>query len=66
MCAGAIINSRLKSLIFGAYDDKKGCCGSLYQLCGDKRLESVTSVKGGVLGDQCSILLKDFFNSKRD
>ena len=34
MCAGAIINSRLKSLIFGAYDDKKGCCGSLYQLCG--------------------------------
>ena len=66
MCAGAIINSRLKSLFFGAYDDKKGCCGSLYQLCGDKRLESVTSVKGGILEDQCSILIKDFFNSKRD
>ena len=46
---GAIINSRLKHLIFGAYDDKKGCCGSLYQLCGDKRLDSITSVKGGVL-----------------
>ena len=66
MCAGAIINSRLKSLFFGAYDDKKGCCGSLYQLCGDKRLESVTSVKGGILEDQCSTLIKDFFNSKRD
>ena len=66
MCAGAIINSRLKHLIFGAYDDKKGCCGSLYQLCGDKRLDSITSVKGGVLEDECSMILKEFFNSKRD
>ena len=66
MCAGAIINSRLKNLIFGAYDDKKGCCGSLYQLCGDKRLDSITSVKGGVLENECSMVLKEFFNSKRD
>ena len=66
MCAGAIINSRLKHLIFGAYDDKKGCCGSLYQLCGDKRLDSITSVKGGVLEDECSMILKEFFSSKRD
>ena len=65
MCAGAIINSRLKHLIFGAYDDKKGCCGSLYQLCGDKRLDSITSVKGGVLADECSMILKEFFSSKR-
>ena len=49
MCAGAIINSRVSKLIFGSYDDKKGCCGSLYQLCGDKRLESITAVKGGVM-----------------
>ena len=66
MCAGAIINSRIKTLIFGAYDEKKGCCGSLYQLCGDRRLESVTGVKGGVLEDQCSDILKEFFISKRD
>ena len=66
MCAGAIINSRLKHLIFGAYDDKKGCCWSLYQLCGDKRLDSITSVKGGVLEDECSMILKEFFSSKRD
>ena len=66
MCAGAIINSRLKHLIFGAYDDKKGCCGSLYQLCGDKRLDSITSVKGGVLEDECSMILREFFSSKRD
>jgi len=66
MCAGAIINARLDNLIFGAYDDKKGCCGSLYQLCGDKRLDSITSVKGGILEDLCSTMLKEFFSSKRD
>ena len=66
MCAGAIINSRLKHLIFGAYDDKKGCCGSLYQLCGDQRLDSITSVKGGVLEDECSMILREFFSSKRE
>ncbi len=65
MCAGAILNARLKNLIFGAYDDKKGCCGSLYQLCGDKRLDSITGVKGGVMEDQCSAMLKEFFRSKR-
>lgn len=66
MCAGAIINARLKSLIFGAYDEKKGCCGSLYQLCGDRRMNSQTSVKGGVMEEDCSYLLKNFFSSKRD
>jgi len=66
MCAGAIINARLKSLIFGAYDEKRGCCGSLYQLCGDRRMNSQTSVKGGVMEEDCSYLLKNFFSSKRD
>ncbi|RPH06605.1 MAG: nucleoside deaminase [bacterium TMED46] len=66
MCAGAIINSRVSKLIFGSYDDKKGCCGSLYQLCGDKRLESITAVKGGVLDEQCSAILKEFFRLKRN
>ena len=40
MCAGAIVNSRLSRLVFGVYDDDKGACGSLYQICGDKRLNS--------------------------
>ena len=66
MCAGAIINSRVSKLIFGSYDDKKGCCGSLYQLCGDKRLESITAVKGGVMHEQCSAILKEFFRLKRN
>ena len=66
MCAGAIINSRIRRLVFGAYDDKKGACGSLYQICGDKRLESKTVVKGGVMESQCSSILKEFFSLQRD
>ena len=66
MCSGAIINSRISTLIFGAYDDEKGCCGSLYTLCGDSRLESQTTVRGGIEEEQCSILLKDYFKKKRE
>ena len=66
MCAGAIINSRVSNLIFGAYDEEKGCCGSLYQLCGDRRLDSRTAVKGGVEEDKCIAILQEFFNLKRD
>ena len=66
MCAGAIINSRISELIFGAYDDKKGCCGSLYQLCGDKRLDSRTAVKGGVEEQKCTAILQEFFQSQRN
>ena len=65
MCAGAIINSRINRLVFGAYDKKKGACGSVYQLCGDKLLESNTVVNGGILENECSSILKDFFSSKR-
>ena len=65
MCAGAIINSRISRLVFGAYDDQKGCCGSMYQICGDKRLGSNTVVKGGVLEERCSEILSEFFHLKR-
>ena len=66
MCAGAIVNSRFKRVVFGAYDSEKGACGSLYQICGDKRLGSDTAIKGGVLEDQCVSILKEFFSTKRD
>ena len=65
MCAGAILNSRIKQLVFGCYDEKEGCCGSLYQLCGDPRFLHRTSVNGGVLENECQSLLIDFFKSKR-
>ena len=57
MCAGAIINSRLKMVIFGTYDEEKGCCGSLYQLCGDPRFGNNISVRGGIFEDKCKGLL---------
>jgi tRNA(adenine34) deaminase len=66
MCAGAIVNSRLKRVVFGVYDEDKGACGSLYQICGDKRLDSATIIKGGVLEQQCKAILKEFFSLKRD
>ena len=65
MCAGAIVNARLSRLVFGVYDNDKGACGSLYQICGDKRLNSETIIKGGVLEKQCKAILKDFFSAKR-
>ena len=52
--------------MFGSYDDKKGACASLYQICGDKRLGSGTSVNGGVMEKECTSILKEFFSLKRD
>ena len=65
MCAGAIINARISLLVFGAYDESAGCCGSKYQLCGDHRIGSKTSVIGGVKEQECLQLLKDFFIKHR-
>lgn len=65
MCAGAIVMSRLKMVVFGCYDEDKGCCGSLYQLCGDPRLGQKIAVKGGILGDQSLELIQNFFRTKR-
>jgi tRNA(adenine34) deaminase len=65
MCAGAIVMSRFKMVIFGCYDEEKGCCGSLYQLCGDPRLGQKIAVKGGVLEEECLELIQNFFLAKR-
>ncbi len=65
MCAGAIVMSRLKMVVFGCYDEDKGCCGSLYQLCGDPRLGNGISVKGGLMENESITLIQKFFNSIR-
>ena len=66
MCAGAIINSRLEMVIFGTYDEETGCCGSLYQLCGDPRFKNKVAVKGGILEKESLSLIQDFFKVRRD
>ncbi len=65
MCAGAIINARLKMVVFGCYDKEMGCCGSLYQLCGDYHLRSRTAVKGGIMEQECLSIIHDFFQIQR-
>tara|TARA_Y100000739_G_C20442265_1_gene388403 strand:- start:47 stop:508 length:462 start_codon:yes stop_codon:yes gene_type:complete len=66
MCSGAIINARIKMIIFGCYDEEKGCCGSLYQLCGDPRFKTKIAVKGGVLENDSLSLIQDFFKVRRE
>ena len=65
MCAGALINARIGTVVFGAADLKGGATSSLYNVCADPRLNHNPSVVSGVLQDECTLLLKNFFNSKR-
>ena len=65
MCSGAIINARIKMIIFGCYDEERGCCGSLYQLCGDPRFKTKIAVKGGVLENDSLSLIQEFFKVRR-
>lgn len=64
MCAGAIVNSRIRKLYFGAYDRNNGCCGSV-----DNILTLINSYRvdyeGGILQDECQKLLTDFFKKLR-
>lgn len=65
MCSGAIVNARLAMVVFGCYDDEKGCCGSLYNICSDSRLGKPIPVKGGILEEQCLSIIQEFFRNKR-
>ena len=65
MCAGAIINSRIESVIFGCYDAERGYCGSIANLCGDPRLKNNITVHGGIKENICLSLIQDFFKTKR-
>jgi len=65
MCAGALLQSRLKRLVFGAFDEKAGAVGSVVDVIRDPRALSKVEVVSRVLEDQCAQVLKDFFNTKR-
>ena len=65
MCGGALVNARLDRLVFGAYDEQAGCCGSLYQLCRDPRFNHQLEVAGGILEPQCREILQEFFSKAR-
>ena len=66
MCAGAILNSRLKGIIYGFYDKEWGACGSYYDICRDKKINKFPIIKGGVLENDCRYLINEFFNKVRN
>jgi len=65
MCAGAIINTRIKRVVFGAKDAKAGSCGSVVNLFA-MGYNHTPELKSGVLEDECSQILKDFFKKLRE
>ena len=65
MCAGALVLARLDRLVYGCDDPKAGACGSLYNIVEDERLNHRLQVTSGVLADQCSQLLQEFFQRRR-
>lgn len=64
MCSGAIIQSRIKSLYFGAFDKKAGACGSALNLF-DYRFNHEVAISGGIMEKECSKILSDFFKTLR-
>lgn len=65
MCVGAMIQARIKRLVFGAPDTKAGACVSLYRLPEDQRLNHRLEVTGGVRETECRELLQEFFQTRR-
>jgi tRNA(adenine34) deaminase len=65
MCCGAAVNARVDRVVYGAADPKAGAARSLYQLLEDARLNHRAEVSGGVLHQECSEILRDFFRERR-
>jgi len=65
MCAGAILQSRIKRLVFGAWDEKAGAVGSVMDVIRDPRALTKVEVISGIMEKECSEVLSDFFNTKR-
>lgn len=65
MCSGAMVLARMSRLVIGADDPKTGACGSLYNIANDQRLNHSIEIKRGVLAEECSAILKEFFRRKR-
>lgn len=66
MCAGALVNARIKRLVFGAHDERFGAVESVFRLCDTSSLNHRIEIKSGVLRDECRKLMQDFFRQKRN
>jgi tRNA(adenine34) deaminase len=65
MCAGAIVQGRIRHVVYGCTDPKAGACHTLYQITTDPRLNHRCQVIGGVMAEECAAALSDFFAKKR-
>ena len=65
MCAGAIAQSRISKVVFGAWDEKAGASGSVWDLLRDPRALHKVEVTSGVLEEECAAMLKEFFSEQR-
>ena len=66
MCAGALINARVRTLVFATADLKAGATGSLYNICADPRINHNPTLQNGILATESQSLLQNFFSLKRD
>ncbi len=64
MCAEAIIQARISILVFGAYDEKSGACGSRFNLFQNKRIYPLPEIIGGIEEEGCAILLEEYFRAQ--
>lgn len=65
MCAGAMLHARIDRIVFGAPDPKTGAAGSVVDLFAMKQINHQTSIEGGIMGNECGQLLKNFFKERR-
>ena len=66
MCVGAMSQARVSRLVFGAYDEKAGACGSALDLADTDALNHKMEVNGGLLKRECGVVLREFFESRRE
>ncbi len=66
MCAGAIVHARIKRLVYGATDPKRGAAGSVFNILNSEHLNHRVEVSSGILADKCGEQLKNFFQARRD
>ena len=66
MCLGAMIHARVSKVVFGAYDEKTGVCGSCQDLSTSECFNHAIEIQGGVLADECKNLLQAFFKNRRN
>ena len=65
MCAGAMLHARVGRVVFGAADPKTGAAGSVLNVFAEKQINHQTQVEGGIMGEECGQVLRDFFKGRR-